>query len=332
MIARNGALADLIAAGPASWSRPAGRASAWARRRRSGAVVAAHLQPQLPGPQRHRRRPGLPVQPARSAAATALTGVDHRPARPRRGAAREAAARSSTSTTRMIIPPPAKPDDGRDRPRPEHQAAARWPSRCRRRIAGDGAAQGGRQHHHRPHHAGGREGPAAALEHPGDRGVRLRARRPRASPQRAKEAGSGFVVGGEQLRPGLQPRARRPGADVPGRCKAVLAKSFARIHRANLVNFGILPLVFVDEADYDRIDQGDELEIAGVREAIRQRRQRPRPQSDARQRVHGPTRPLAAPGGDRAGGRPPELCEVVAGLTTSIRPQILEGGTSCAVR
>ena len=43
--------------------------------------------------------------------------------------------------------------------------------------------------------------------------------------------------------------------------KAVLAKSFERIHAANLVNFGILPLTFADPADYDRVDQGDELEI-----------------------------------------------------------------------
>ena len=50
--------------------------------------------------------------------------------------------------------------------------------------------------------------------------------------------------------------------------RAVLAKSFARIHRANLVNVGILPLVFVDERDYDRIAQGDELEIDGVRDAV----------------------------------------------------------------
>ena len=52
--------------------------------------------------------------------------------------------------------------------------------------------------------------------------------------------------------------------------KAVLAKSFARIHAANLVNFGILPLPFANEADYDHIEQGDELEIANVRGAIRQ--------------------------------------------------------------
>jgi aconitate hydratase len=51
--------------------------------------------------------------------------------------------------------------------------------------------------------------------------------------------------------------------------KVVLAKSFQRIHTDNLINFGILPLTFNNEADYDRITQGDTLEISGVAEAIR---------------------------------------------------------------
>lgn len=46
--------------------------------------------------------------------------------------------------------------------------------------------------------------------------------------------------------------------------KAVIAKSFARIHKANLVNFGILPLVFSNPSDYDNLDQDDELEIKSV--------------------------------------------------------------------
>ncbi len=50
--------------------------------------------------------------------------------------------------------------------------------------------------------------------------------------------------------------------------KAVIAKSFERIHSANLVNFGILPLIFANEADYDKIGQGDELEIANVRQVV----------------------------------------------------------------
>ncbi|MCF7794602.1 MAG: aconitate hydratase [Candidatus Cloacimonetes bacterium] len=52
--------------------------------------------------------------------------------------------------------------------------------------------------------------------------------------------------------------------------KAVLAKSMERIHNANLINFGILPLNFVDEADYDKIDQADELEISNIKEALKE--------------------------------------------------------------
>lgn len=48
--------------------------------------------------------------------------------------------------------------------------------------------------------------------------------------------------------------------------KAVIAKSFARIHKANLINFGILPLTFLDEADYARIDDMDELRMEHVRD------------------------------------------------------------------
>jgi aconitate hydratase len=50
--------------------------------------------------------------------------------------------------------------------------------------------------------------------------------------------------------------------------RAVIAKSFERMHKANLVNFGILPLVFADEGDYDRVDQGDELEIEALRSQV----------------------------------------------------------------
>ncbi len=50
--------------------------------------------------------------------------------------------------------------------------------------------------------------------------------------------------------------------------KAVIAKSFARIHRQNLANFGILPLTFADPSDYDSIEQGDELRIDAAKSAI----------------------------------------------------------------
>jgi aconitate hydratase len=50
--------------------------------------------------------------------------------------------------------------------------------------------------------------------------------------------------------------------------KAVVAKSIERIHRANLINFGIIPFTFADPADYDKIAAGDKLELKGVRAAV----------------------------------------------------------------
>ena len=83
-------------------------------------------------------------------------------------------------------------------------------------------------------------------------------------PERALEWGGGFVIGGQNYGQGS---SREHAALVPLYLgvKAVVAKSFARIHAANLINSGILPLTFENEADYDRIDQGDELEIPAIR-------------------------------------------------------------------
>ena len=53
--------------------------------------------------------------------------------------------------------------------------------------------------------------------------------------------------------------------------KMVIAKSIARIHKGNLVNHGIIPLVFDNPADYDRIEQGDELEATGLIDQLRDR-------------------------------------------------------------
>ncbi len=85
--------------------------------------------------------------------------------------------------------------------------------------------------------------------------------------RRARNAGSSVVVGGSNYGQGSS-REHAALAPMYLGLRAVLAKSFARIHRANLVNVGILPLVFVDEGDYDRIEQGDELEIADARGAV----------------------------------------------------------------
>jgi aconitate hydratase len=84
---------------------------------------------------------------------------------------------------------------------------------------------------------------------------------------RALEAGGGFIVGGHNYGQGS---SREHAALVPVHLgiRAVLAKSFARIHRRNLVLNGILPLTFAEEGDYERVEQGDRLKIGGVREAV----------------------------------------------------------------
>jgi aconitate hydratase len=79
---------------------------------------------------------------------------------------------------------------------------------------------------------------------------------------RAKEKGGGFVVGGDNYGQGS---SREHAALAPKYLgvQAVLVRAFARIHLANLINFGILPLTFVNPADFDGVAQGDRLEIPG---------------------------------------------------------------------
>jgi aconitate hydratase len=78
--------------------------------------------------------------------------------------------------------------------------------------------------------------------------------------ERALEKGGGFIIGGENYGQGS---SREHAALAPKYLgvKAVIAKSFARIHLANLVNFGIVPLTFVDKQDYSNVAQGDMLEL-----------------------------------------------------------------------
>ncbi len=83
-------------------------------------------------------------------------------------------------------------------------------------------------------------------------------------PRRAKNMGVSVIVGGTNYGQGSS-REHAALAPLYLGIKAVLVKSFARIHRANLINAGILPLTFVNEADYDKIDQGDEIAIKNVR-------------------------------------------------------------------
>ncbi len=86
-------------------------------------------------------------------------------------------------------------------------------------------------------------------------------------PKRAKKEGGGVILGGENYGQGS---SREHAAIVPLYLgiKAVIAKSFARIHIANLINFGIVPMTLENPDDYDRISEGDSIEIAGFSDAV----------------------------------------------------------------
>jgi predicted aconitate hydratase len=86
-------------------------------------------------------------------------------------------------------------------------------------------------------------------------------------PKRAKEKENGVVVGGENYGQGS---SREHAAIAPRYLgiRAKIAKSFARIHKANLINFGILPLTFKDPADYDRVKQGDKVTFRNLRTLV----------------------------------------------------------------
>ena len=87
-------------------------------------------------------------------------------------------------------------------------------------------------------------------------------------PDRAKSKGGGVILGGENYGQGS---SREHAALVPLYLgiKAVIAKSFARIHVANLINFGIVPMTLANPDDYDKINEGDDIAIVGFSEAVR---------------------------------------------------------------
>lgn len=91
-------------------------------------------------------------------------------------------------------------------------------------------------------------------------------------PERIKAEGKGIIIGGANYGQGS---SREHAALVPLYLgvKAVITKSFARIHVANLVNAGILPFTFVHEEDYDRIDQMDELSLPNIKDCIENKKQ-----------------------------------------------------------
>jgi len=88
-----------------------------------------------------------------------------------------------------------------------------------------------------------------------------------AFPQRAKSEGGGFVIGGANYGQGSS-REHAALAPMYLGVKAVIAKSFARIHMANLINFGIIPLSFEKAQDYDLMEQDDMFEMPKIKEEL----------------------------------------------------------------
>src|ERR671920_1876138 len=86
-------------------------------------------------------------------------------------------------------------------------------------------------------------------------------------PEKAQEMAPGFIVGGENYGQGSS-REHAALAPLHLGVRAVFAKSFARIHRRNLLSQGILPLTFVDESDYDRAEVGETWILPRVREEL----------------------------------------------------------------
>jgi aconitate hydratase len=126
-------------------------------------------------------------------------------------------------------------------------------------------------------------------------------------PARALEYGSGLIVGGHNYGQGS---SREIAAIAPLHLgiRAVVAKSFARIHRRNLICQGILPLDFEDESDYERAAVGDEWRLPGARATV----------------AEGGERILAeTPGGEVA---------LVARLSDGERAMLLAGGLLAYVR
>ena len=150
---------------------------------------------------------------------------------------------------------------------------------------------------------------------------------------RAKAQGGGFIVAGQTYGQGSSREAAAIGPMFLG-VRGVLAKTFARIHRANLINWGVLPLELADAADYDALAAGHELRISGCTRWARRRRARRRGR-DGRPADRGALRPHRARAGDPARGRTPgphPRAGRLGGLTQRrVRAVFVRGGTSRAL-
>ncbi|MCX7682245.1 MAG: aconitate hydratase [Anaerolineae bacterium] len=264
MLARNGALADLIAAGARILEAACGPCVGVGQAPPSDAVSLRTSTRNFKG------RSGTPddqvylASPATCAAA-ALTGVITDPRKLGTPVVIEPPARFAVEDN-MIVPPAANPEEVQIirgpniKPLPPFYP---FPERLRGRVlikVGDNITTD----HILP--AGAKVLPLrsnipAIAEHVFGQVDPDFARR-------AREWGGGFIVGGTNYGQGS---SREHAALAPAYLgiRAVVARSFARIHHANLVNMGILPLVFADPADYETIAQGDEWEVTDVYTALR---------------------------------------------------------------
>ena len=200
----------------ASWSRRAGRARAWAPCRRPGADLAAGVQPQLRGPLRRARHQRYLASPVTCAArghrrARSSTRDDHRRAGPhprcrselpdRRPDDHPAGRRDGSSVEIRRGPnikpiPTRAPDDAR-------RSSGQVLTRVGDNISTDGILPGPRQH------------PGAALERPGDLGLRLQAASIRTFVERAKALGGGFIVAGQNYGQGSSREHAALGPELP---------------------------------------------------------------------------------------------------------------------
>ncbi len=264
MLAQNGALADLLSAGARLLEAGCGPCIGMGQVPPTGAVSVRSFNRNFPG------RSGLAddrvylASPATCAAA-ALYGRITDPRRLGEPPALRLPSRYFTSDN-MIIPPPDQPEEveilrgPNIRPLP---LAEPLPPTLRARVlikTGDNITTD----HILP---GGAEVLPLRSNIPALAEYVFR----RVDPdfvRRAREWGGGIIVGGSNYGQGSS-REHAALAPMYLGVRAVIARSFARIHHANLVNFGVLPLTFVREGDEQSIQQGDVLEIRDIPQALR---------------------------------------------------------------
>jgi len=264
MIAANGALGDLIAAGARMLESACGPCPGLGAVPQTGAVSLRSFNRNFEG---RCGAPGINVYLASpvTCAAAAIAGEIVDPRTLEREPIRIRLPRAYKVDDRMIVPPAERPEDIEIRRGPNIKPIPRrGPLEASLRgrvltVVGDNVSTDGIL----PAHAdilALRSNVPAISEHvfkfvdPGFIG-------------RARERGGGFIVAGQNYGQGS---SREHAALAPSYLgvKAVIAKGFARIHRANLTNFGVMPLQLVDESEYDRLAVDDELEVEDARTMI----------------------------------------------------------------